>query len=79
MKLHNTWVRRCDKAVYMTEPKLKDQFDDPTMPFVYLNLKDMATERFVKTIMYIHKYLMNEFDWLDFLKILSLKQKLASK
>ena len=64
--MHETWARRCDKVIYMTGPKL-DQTDDPTMPFVYLNIQDIfnrITEKTIQTLMYIEENLKNDFDWL---------------
>jgi hypothetical protein len=64
--VHNTWAKRCDKVIYMTGPKSPDQNDDPTMPFVYLNITDIydrITDKTFKTMEYIYENLMNEFDW----------------
>ena len=49
----------------MTGPK-QGQDDDPTMPFVYLNLTDIydrITDKTFKTMEYIYDNLMDEFDW----------------
>ena len=66
LKVHNTWARRCDKTIYMTGPKLDTQYDDPTMPFVYLNITDLyerITEKTIQTLLYVNDNLKNDFDW----------------
>ena len=50
----------------MTGPKSANQTDDPTMPFVYLNITDeyiRITDKTLKTIEYVYDNLMNDFDW----------------
>ena len=50
----------------MTGPKSPDQDDDPTIPFVYLNMTDTynrITEKALKTMEYIYDNLMDDFDW----------------
>jgi glycoprotein-N-acetylgalactosamine 3-beta-galactosyltransferase len=50
----------------MTGPKSLDNNDDPTMPFVYLNITDTyerITDKTLKTMEYIYDNLLNEFDW----------------
>ena len=79
---------RCDKTIYITGPKDKDQIDDPRMPFVYLNMTDKyqsITEKTLKTIMYTYENLMDDFDWLvranddTFLILENLRSFLANK
>ena len=51
----------------MTGPKSANQTDDPTMPFVYLNITEdyfRITDKTLKTIEYVYDNLMNDFDWL---------------
>ena len=52
----------------MTGPKESDQYDDPTMPFVYLNMsKDeyaRITEKTILTLLYVYDTHMADFDWL---------------
>lgn len=51
----------------MTGPKLKEQYDDPLMPFVYLNITDVyerITEKTIQTLMYVHDNYIEDFDWL---------------
>ena len=50
----------------MTGPKSPGQIDDPSMPFVYLNLTDIyerVTEKHLATIKYVSDNIIEEFDW----------------
>ena len=50
----------------MTGPKASDQYDDPRMPFVYLNITEQyqrITEKTIKTLMHVYEHLLSEFDW----------------
>jgi glycoprotein-N-acetylgalactosamine 3-beta-galactosyltransferase len=65
--IHETWSKRCDIRLYMTGPKMpNDSKDDPTMPFVYLNITDTLerlTDKHIGTIMHVYEHYMNKFDW----------------
>ena len=70
--IHDTWSKRCDIRIYMTGPKSRPWFwqndnnDDPSMPFVYMNIEDTKeklTYKHLGTIMHVYKNYMNDFDW----------------
>ena len=58
---------RCDKLIYITGPKSNgDSFDNPAMPFVYMNITDVLDQLTIKhmnTIHYVYERFINEFDW----------------
>ena len=50
----------------MTGPKNKAINDDPTIPFVYLNISDkyeLITNKAIETMRYIYKNHLDDFDW----------------
>ena len=50
----------------MTGPKSPAHKDDPSMPFVYLNITDVLerlTIKHMETIRYAYEHLIEEFDW----------------
>ena len=50
----------------MTGPKAPGQNDDPSMPFVYLNITDTLarlTDKHTGTIMYAYEKYIKDFDW----------------
>ena len=67
--IHDTWSKRCDIRLNMTGPKRPTNDptkDDPTMPFVYLNITDTLerlTDKHIGTIMHVYEHYMNKFDW----------------
>ena len=50
----------------MTSPKAPGQIDDPSMPFVYLNItdiKDKLTDKHISVVMYVYDNYLKDFDW----------------
>ena len=65
--IHDTWSSRgCHKRLYMTGPKVAGQVDDPSMPFVYMNIvdtKEQLTNKHMGVVMHVYKNYLNDFDW----------------
>ena len=65
--IHDTWSSRgCHKRLYMTGPKVAGQADDPSMPFVYMNIvdtKEQLTNKHMGVVIHVYKNYLNDFDW----------------